>query len=104
MISVNYLSPLSEYLNYEDGKFSKSRGMGVFGNDAMSTGIPADVYRFYLLYVRPEAQVNTCTHMHIHAHTCTHMHTCAQAHMHTCTHEQTKGESQINCHVYCEKM
>jgi methionyl-tRNA synthetase len=45
-----------EYLNYEDGKFSKSRGIGVFGNDAQETGIPADVYRFYLLYVRPETQ------------------------------------------------
>ena len=47
----------SEYLNYEEGKFSKSRGVGIFGNDAMKTGIPADIYRFYLLYVRPETQV-----------------------------------------------
>ena len=46
-----------EYLNYEDGKFSKSRGVGVFGNNANETGIPADIYRFYLLYVRPETQV-----------------------------------------------
>ncbi|XP_046664099.1 LOW QUALITY PROTEIN: methionine--tRNA ligase, cytoplasmic-like [Homalodisca vitripennis] len=46
----------TEYLNYEDGKFSKSRGVGVFGNDARDTGIPADVFRFYLLYVRPESQ------------------------------------------------
>ncbi|EEB11468.1 methionine-tRNA synthetase, putative [Pediculus humanus corporis] len=46
----------TEYLNYEDGKFSKSRGIGVFGNDAQETGIPADVWRFYLLYVRPESQ------------------------------------------------
>jgi len=45
-----------EYLNYEDGKFSKSRGIGVFGNDARDTKIPSDVWRFYLLYVRPEAQ------------------------------------------------
>ena len=44
-------------MNYEDGKFSKSRGVGVFGNDAQQTEIPADVYRFYLLYVRPETQV-----------------------------------------------
>jgi methionyl-tRNA synthetase len=28
----------TEYLNYEDGKFSKSRGVGVFGNDVMKTG------------------------------------------------------------------
>ena len=45
-----------EYLNYEDDKFSKSRGVGVFGNDAQTTGIPADIWRFYLLYVRPESQ------------------------------------------------
>lgn len=46
----------TEYLNYEDGKFSKSRGTGVFGNDAQDTGIPADYWRFYLLFVRPESQ------------------------------------------------
>ena len=51
-----YLSS-PEYLKYEDGKFSKSRGVGVFGIDAKNTGIPSDVYRFYLLYVRPETQV-----------------------------------------------
>lgn len=49
-----HLSP--EYLNYEDGKFSKSRGVGVFGDMAKDTGIPADVWRFYLLYLRPEGQ------------------------------------------------
>lgn len=46
----------TEYLNYEDGKFSKSRGVGVFGNDAQNTGISSSVWRFYLLYVRPESQ------------------------------------------------
>ena len=44
----------TEYLNYEDAKFSKSRGIGVFGNDAQDTGIPADIWRFYLMYTRPE--------------------------------------------------
>ncbi|WP_028974190.1 methionine--tRNA ligase [Spirochaeta cellobiosiphila] len=44
----------SEYLNYEGGKFSKSAGMGVFGNDCQDTGIPADVWRFYIFYNRPE--------------------------------------------------
>lgn len=29
---------VTEYLNYEDGKFSKSRGIGVFGNNAQDTG------------------------------------------------------------------
>ncbi|XP_048054649.1 methionine--tRNA ligase, cytoplasmic isoform X1 [Megalobrama amblycephala] len=46
----------TEYLNYEDTKFSKSRGVGVFGDMAKDTGIPSDVWRFYLLYLRPEAQ------------------------------------------------
>ena len=46
----------TEYLNYEDGKFSKSRGVGVFGNDAQATGIEADVWRFYLAAARPEGQ------------------------------------------------
>ncbi|MCL2442438.1 MAG: methionine--tRNA ligase [Treponema sp.] len=44
----------SEFLNYENSKFSKSRGIGVFGTDAMETGIPSDVWRFYILYNRPE--------------------------------------------------
>jgi len=44
----------TEYLNYEGGQFSKSRGIGVFGNDAQETGIPADVWRFYIFYNRPE--------------------------------------------------
>ncbi|OXB75044.1 UNVERIFIED_CONTAM: hypothetical protein H355_001451, partial [Colinus virginianus] len=52
---VNHLIA-TEYLNYEDGKFSKSRGVGVFGDMAKETGIAADVWRFYLLYVRPEGQ------------------------------------------------
>lgn len=29
---------VTEYLNYEGGKFSKSRGTGVFGNDAKVRG------------------------------------------------------------------
>lgn len=44
----------TEYLNYENGKFSKSRGIGVFGNNAKETGISADVWRYYLLSHRPE--------------------------------------------------
>ena len=63
-ISTHFYSP--EYLNYEGGKFSKSRGIGIFGNDAKNTGIPADVYRFYLLYIRPETQVNESFSMFLH--------------------------------------
>ena len=44
----------TEYLNYENGKFSKSRGVGVFGNNAKDIGVPADVWRYYLLKHRPE--------------------------------------------------
>lgn len=44
----------TEYLNYESGKFSKSKGIGVFGTDAKESGIPADAWRFYIFYNRPE--------------------------------------------------
>lgn len=44
----------TEYLNYENGKFSKSRGVGVFGTNAKDTGISPDVWRYYLLKNRPE--------------------------------------------------
>jgi methionyl-tRNA synthetase len=45
----------TEYLNYEGGKFSKSKNVGVFGNRAQDTGIPPDVWRYYLLSRRPES-------------------------------------------------
>ncbi len=51
----------TEYLNYESGKFSKSKGIGVFGTDVMETGIPADVWRFYVFYNRPEKSDVTFT-------------------------------------------
>lgn len=44
----------TEYLNYEDGKFSKSRGVGVFGDNVQSTGIPSEIWRYYMLSIRPE--------------------------------------------------
>ncbi|MGE4584060.1 MAG: methionine--tRNA ligase [Sphaerochaeta sp.] len=51
----------TEYLNYEGGKFSKSLGIGIFGNDVQDTGIPADVWRFYMFYNRPERSDVTFT-------------------------------------------
>ncbi|XP_021290707.1 methionine--tRNA ligase, cytoplasmic [Herrania umbratica] len=45
---------VTEYLNYEAGKFSKSKGIGVFGNDVKDTKIPVEVWRYYLLTNRPE--------------------------------------------------
>ncbi|KAG7860901.1 hypothetical protein KL939_001468 [Ogataea angusta] len=46
----------TEYLQYEGGKFSKSRGIGVFGNNAEATGVSPSVWRYYLASVRPENQ------------------------------------------------
>jgi len=45
----------TEFLNYEGGKFSKSRQVGVFGDDAKNSGIAPDVWRYYLLSNRPES-------------------------------------------------
>ncbi|KAH6576495.1 hypothetical protein BASA50_006780 [Batrachochytrium salamandrivorans] len=45
----------TEYLQYESGKFSKSRGVGVFGNNVVDSGIPVEVWRYYLLSIRPES-------------------------------------------------
>ncbi|KAK9145996.1 hypothetical protein Sjap_005899 [Stephania japonica] len=45
---------VTEYLNYEIGKFSKTKGIGIFGNDAKDTNIPSEVWRYYLLANRPE--------------------------------------------------
>ena len=45
----------TEYLKYEGDAFSKSRGVGVFGNNAQESGISADIFRYYLLVNRPES-------------------------------------------------
>ncbi|KAI9023485.1 tRNA synthetases class I (M)-domain-containing protein [Phycomyces nitens] len=50
---VHHIST-TEYLNYEGGKFSKSRNIGVFGTSAEETGVPPSVWRYYLLSSRPE--------------------------------------------------
>ena len=44
-----------EYLQYEGAKFSKSKNLGVFGQNAKETGIAASVWRYYLLANRPES-------------------------------------------------
>lgn len=44
----------TEFLNYESVKFSKSRNTGIFGDNAQETGIPPEVWRYYLLVNRPE--------------------------------------------------
>lgn len=45
----------TEYLTYQGAKFSKSNKIGVFGDEVRSTGIPSEVWRFYLLAIRPES-------------------------------------------------
>jgi len=50
---VNHISA-THYLQYGTQKFSKSRGIGIFGSDIASTLIPVDVWRFYLIMMRPE--------------------------------------------------
>ncbi|KAI9351276.1 tRNA synthetases class I (M)-domain-containing protein [Obelidium mucronatum] len=45
----------TEYLQYETAKFSKSRGVGVFGNNVAESQIPVDVWRYFLLSNRPES-------------------------------------------------
>ncbi|KAI0076205.1 methionyl-tRNA synthetase [Panus rudis PR-1116 ss-1] len=44
----------TEFLNYEGGKFSKSKNRGVFGPAAKETNIPVSVWRYYLISTRPE--------------------------------------------------
>jgi methionyl-tRNA synthetase len=52
-ILVHQLSS-TEYLNYEGGAFSKSRNRGIFGTDVIDTGVPVDVWRYYIYMNRPE--------------------------------------------------
>ena len=53
----------TEFLNMEGGKFSKSQGTGVFGDDVIKLekdyGVPVDVWRYYLLANRPENSDST---------------------------------------------
>ena len=45
-----------QYLNFEGQKFSKRKGIGVFADQAIASGIPPDYWRFYLLYALPETK------------------------------------------------
>jgi len=45
----------AEYLQYEGGKFSKSRNIGVFGDKAKDINVSPSVWRYYLLSTRPES-------------------------------------------------
>lgn len=50
---LNHIST-TEYLQYENAKFSKSNNIGVFGQNARETGVPSEVWRYYLISTRPE--------------------------------------------------
>ena len=52
--TLPYHLAVTEYLNYEHDKFSKSRNIGVFGDSAQESGIASDIFRYVLLYNRPE--------------------------------------------------
>lgn len=52
---VRHLSS-TEFLNYEGTKFSKGNNIGIFGDQVKETNILCEVYRYYLLAVRPEQQ------------------------------------------------
>lgn len=46
---------VNEFLNLEGGlQFSKSRGVGIFADNAKDSGIPADAWRYHILINRPE--------------------------------------------------
>ncbi|KAM0677462.1 hypothetical protein BDAP_001963 [Binucleata daphniae] len=45
----------TEYLMFENEKFSKSRGVGIFGNDLLDNSFGKSCFwRFYLIKIRPE--------------------------------------------------
>ena len=53
--NIKYNISATEFMNYENGlKFSKSKGTGIFANDAIESGISVDIWRYYLLMNRPE--------------------------------------------------
>lgn len=44
----------NQYLNYEGGQFSKSRGRGIFSSDVKDLPFAPDVWRFMIMANRPE--------------------------------------------------
>ena len=52
-LTLPYNVSSTEFLNYENEKFSKSRGIGIWIDEALELA-PLDYWRFSLLYNRPE--------------------------------------------------
>ena len=44
----------TEYLMFGGEKFSKTNGVGIFGNHLIESTISRDIWRIYLLWIRPE--------------------------------------------------
>jgi len=45
-----------QYLNFEGQKFSKSKKIGIFSDQAKNSNIPLDYWRFYLISILPETK------------------------------------------------
>lgn len=45
-----------QYLNFEGKKFSKSKQIGIFGDQVLASSLPIDYWRFYLISVLPETK------------------------------------------------
>ncbi len=45
-----------QYMNFEKQKFSKSKGVGISADKAISSNIPVEYWRFYLTYILPETK------------------------------------------------
>ncbi|ESN99607.1 hypothetical protein HELRODRAFT_176772 [Helobdella robusta] len=59
---IGYISITADYIDeWKKCKFSKSKKYGVFGDNAVEAGLPADIFRFYLLFIRPESQDSAFT-------------------------------------------
>lgn len=53
----------TEYLMFEGGKFSKSRGIGIFGNELTGNEMGQSCFwRYYLIKIRPEEKDSTFTY------------------------------------------
>ncbi|MFN3909707.1 MAG: methionine--tRNA ligase [Candidatus Anstonellaceae archaeon] len=52
--TLPYFISATEFLLFQGEKFSKSKKIGIFGDDAIKSGIDSDIWRYYLIINRPE--------------------------------------------------
>ncbi len=53
--TLNFYIGATEWLTFEGKKFSKSKGIGIWGEEAIKL-LPADYWRYTLTYIRPETR------------------------------------------------